>query len=104
MYLLSRYVRICQSRLHNIDTCAAPKVARPRIRRIHRRACVLPSPGEPKNRSAARGDTFCTRIVENAGVEGGETEEDDRAGGKSNAGLGKVDWASGNVITLSEKT
>jgi hypothetical protein len=96
MYLLSRHVRVCQSGVHIIDTCAAPKVPRPRIRRIHRRPCVLPSPDEPKDRSAARGDIYCTCIVEDAGVEGGETEEDDRAGGKSNAGVGKVESGSRN--------
>ena len=104
MYLLSRHVRIFQSGVHDIDTCAAPKVARPRIGSIHWRACILPSPDEPKNRPAARRDTFCTHIVENAGVERGETEEDDRAGGESSADVGKVDWARGNVITLSSET
>ena len=80
--------------MHSTDTYAAPKVPRPRIRRIYWRPCVLPPPDEPKNRPTARGDTFCTCIVENAGVDGGETEEDDRERGKSDAGVGKVELAS----------
>ena len=34
--------------------------------------------------------------MEIAGMEGGETEENDRAGGKGNAGVGKVKLVRGN--------
>lgn len=99
MYLLSRHVRVYRSGVHSIDTCAVPKVPRPGAGCIHWRPCILSSPDKPKNRPAARRDTFRTCIVENAPVERGETEEDDRAGGKSNARVVEVDWASGSVIT-----
>ena len=78
------------------DPCASPKVPRPRTWCVHRRPGVLPPPNEPKDRPATRRVTLCTRIMEIAGMEGGETEENDRTGGKGNAGVGKVNLVRGN--------
>jgi len=96
MYLLSRHVRVvCQSIRNSTDTCALSKDSRPRTRCVYWRPCILPPPDEPKDCSAGRGDTLCTCVVEGAGMEGGETEEDDRGREKGNARIDTVKRASG---------
>ena len=94
MYLLSRQVPVCRSVMHNFDVCTPLKVPRPRTWCIHRGIGVLPSPDEPKDRPATRRDTICTHVMEISGMERGETEENDRTRGKSNAAVGKVEWVS----------